>query len=426
MAGLDRPADALDQSVDDRQPQPGSDAANAAIALVQRRSVERDSQIVVGQARAAVPNLDDEVRRGGQLFHAGRQDDRGTGRGDAQGVLEQAVEHLPQPGRIGPGDQRPGRSFHHEPNALRGTAPGPDVGGRVDDAADIDSSEVDTELLRIEPGEIQQISNEAGQAMRLIQHDRPDPRRFVRRNDAICERLGVAVDRRQRRTQVVGHRHQELPLPSLRLRQTRREAVQRVRHLANLGRTLGWDDNVAPARVERVRGRCRALERTGQAPCDDETEQDCDPDRNGQGHDEPAQCGIANRDRVRPALDQHDAAGVRGTGLDEHGLAINGAPGGQRVLGQHVGDLVLAERVACYPAGRHQVTRIVDRRELDLQSSQQIARPDLPGRGIPRSIGERLSGVGQAGQELFRGPIIRLADQPDGDAPGDHGRDESD
>src|SRR6478609_11455248 len=98
MAGLDRPADALDQSVDDRQPQPGSDAANAAIALVQRRSVERDSQIVVGQARAAVPNLDDEVRRGGQLFQAGRQDDRGTGRGHAPGVLEQAVEHLPQPG----------------------------------------------------------------------------------------------------------------------------------------------------------------------------------------------------------------------------------------------------------------------------------------------------------------------------------------
>jgi hypothetical protein len=72
------------------------------------------------------------------------------------------------------------------------------------------------------------------------------------------------------------------------------------------------------------------------------------------------------------------------------------------------------------------VTRIVDRRELDLQSSQQIARPDLPGRGIPRSIGERLRGAGQAGQELFRGPIIRLADQPDGDPPGDHGRDESD
>src|SRR5689334_24899870 len=72
VAGLDSPADALDQSVDDRQPQPGSDAANAAVALVQRRSVERHSQIVVGQGRAAVPDLDDEARRAGPLCRAGR------------------------------------------------------------------------------------------------------------------------------------------------------------------------------------------------------------------------------------------------------------------------------------------------------------------------------------------------------------------
>src|SRR5215468_8132015 len=79
MAGLDRPANALNQPVDDRQPQPGSNAANAAVTLVQRRSVEGDSQVVIGQAGAAVPDLDDDVGRGGQVFQAAGQDDRGTG-----------------------------------------------------------------------------------------------------------------------------------------------------------------------------------------------------------------------------------------------------------------------------------------------------------------------------------------------------------
>jgi len=37
-----------------------------------------------------------------------------------------------------------------------------------------------------------------------------------------------------------------------------------------------------------------------------------------------------------------------------------------------------------------------------------------------------LRSVGEAGQELFRGSVIRLADQPDRDAAGYNGRDESD
>lgn len=61
MAGLDRPADALDEAEDDRQAQPGADAAHAAVPLIQRGSIEGDSQIVVGQTRAAVADLDDDV-----------------------------------------------------------------------------------------------------------------------------------------------------------------------------------------------------------------------------------------------------------------------------------------------------------------------------------------------------------------------------
>ena len=42
-----------------------------------------------------------------------------------------------------------------------------------------------------------------------------------------------------------------------------------------------------------------------------------------------AQCRIADRDGVRPALDQHDSAGICRTGIDEHGLAIHRAACGQ-------------------------------------------------------------------------------------------------
>mgnify|MGYP003693687495 CR=1 FL=1 len=95
MAGLDRPANALDQSVDDRQPQPGSDAANTAVALVQRRSVERDaarsSSVKPGPPSRTSTTMWGDVA-GCSTRPANTIRDR---RRDAQqGVLEQTVQHL--------------------------------------------------------------------------------------------------------------------------------------------------------------------------------------------------------------------------------------------------------------------------------------------------------------------------------------------
>ena len=165
MAGLDRPADALDQAVHDRQPQPGSDAANPAVPLVQRRSVERDRQIVVGQARAAVADLHHDVGRRRPVVPRGRAKTIG----DPDGVTRKAFSSSPSStcrSRAASVQAMSGPAGRSTTNRTPSAAHRRDhtVGRRVDDAADVDYREVDAELLRIQPGEIQQVSDEAGRA----------------------------------------------------------------------------------------------------------------------------------------------------------------------------------------------------------------------------------------------------------------------
>ena len=66
-----------------------------------------------------------------------------------------------------------------------------------------------------QPGQVQQVLDEPVESLGLGTHRRPGARDILLRNDTIGKRLGIALDRGERRAELVRDRQQELALASL-------------------------------------------------------------------------------------------------------------------------------------------------------------------------------------------------------------------
>ena len=200
----------------DCQPQPSTDLANAPVALVQGGSVEGNSEIRLGQAGTAVAYLGYYRRLAGSgVRGTNRQDDRRTSGSDPQRVLEQTVQNLPHPVRIGMGHRREAGYLQHELNAGRFASRLPYLTGRSRHLGQIDGRQIDPKFLGIQPRQIQQIGNQAVQSLRFGQHDRADLSGLSWLHHSICQGLGEASDRGQWRAQIMRYRKQKVALPGL-------------------------------------------------------------------------------------------------------------------------------------------------------------------------------------------------------------------
>ena len=143
--------------------------------------------------------------------------------------------------------------------------------------------EVEPEVLRAEPGQVEQVADQPVQPVRLGEHGpagRPHVLRVPTPSASASAYPFIAVSG-VRSSWRDGQ--QELPLTALAGGQRRAEPVDRLRHLGHLGRSLRLHPYVpAPRCASRLRGRRHVLQRPGQPP--------------GQQH--PGQRGA---DRGRPA-----------------------------------------------------------------------------------------------------------------------------
>ena len=109
-------------------------------------------------------------------------------------------------------------SAHSAPRRRRPTSSTPSAGGlglealghRPGQRRAVDGLGVERELPGLEPGQVEQVLDQALEAAGLAPDDAHGPGDVV--GGAVGDGVGVAPDRRQRGAQLVGHRQQELAL----------------------------------------------------------------------------------------------------------------------------------------------------------------------------------------------------------------------
>ncbi len=292
----------------------------------------------------------------------------------------------------------------------------------MDDPDEIHLGEVDPEVLRVEAGEIEQVADQAFEALRLAQHHAADMRGLVRRHDVVGQRLGVAGDRGERGAQVVGHRQQELALSTLGVAQGVGEEVDGFADLDDLRRALRRQGDVAVAGGQRVRGGGRAAQRAGHPVRDEQTDHRRQPARDEQRPDEPPDGAVVLGHRVDAALYRDEATPNGRPALDEHGGAVDVAGAVDVLTGEDVGDVLWGHGVGDQlGAGDHGAVP-GDVADAHAEALQALAHPRCV-RGL-LAVDRGLRDVGEAGQGLARLVGAGVADQPDrqraGDDRGDH------
>ncbi len=133
----------------------------------------------------------------------------------------------------------------------------------LDELDQFDGYGLDREVGRFQPRECQQVVDQAFQVAGLDQHGLSGPLSAVRTDDTVGQRLRVALERCQGRTQLVGDGEQEVSLPALARRQRLGQAIQGVGEVFGLGRGLGDQAHRAVARREPIGGRRRVPDRPG-------------------------------------------------------------------------------------------------------------------------------------------------------------------
>ena len=129
----------------------------------------------------------------------------------------------------------------------------------------VDVREVDPEVLRAQPGQVEQVADQPVQPLApRPASTAPVRATSSRRDDPVGERLGVAAHGGQRGAQLVRHRQQELPLAPLAGGQGGVQAVEGVGQLGHLVRALRLQPDVARPAGQPVRRRRRVLDRPRQ------------------------------------------------------------------------------------------------------------------------------------------------------------------
>ena len=107
--------------------------------------------------------------------------------------------------------------------------------GLLDERADVDLLGVHGEPVGVELRQVEHVADEPLEPDRLAGDDVERGALELRIvEQPVADRVDVALDRRQRRAQLVRDRHQELPLALLGRREPRRHLVEPLREVADL------------------------------------------------------------------------------------------------------------------------------------------------------------------------------------------------
>ena len=130
------------------------------------------------------------------------------------------------------------------------------------------------EPTRVELREVEHVVDEAREALGLLRDDlERDAARIFILDEALAERGDVASDRGQRRSQLVRHGHEEVPLELLRLAQPARHHGEAVRQQRDLVAAANARNRHAVVAARNLVRRARKLEHgTSQPPRDENTE----------------------------------------------------------------------------------------------------------------------------------------------------------
>ena len=173
VAGLHRPTQAGDEAEHDRQPETGPDLPHPAVPLVEGGRLERHARSASSRPGPPSRTSSSAVTRPSAAFTTAAPARSAAPRGHPQGVLEQPVEHLPHPGCVGPdGDRTAGASkakrtpsAAHRRAHIRGRRLAERHAGRA--------LGVDAQVQRLQPREVQQVTDEALEAAPLSRSTAP-------------------------------------------------------------------------------------------------------------------------------------------------------------------------------------------------------------------------------------------------------------
>ncbi len=265
--------------------------------------------------------------------------DRARLRGVAKGVLDEVSQELGDAVRIGL-DGAGGFDVGGEPNPSGFGARLESLDHLPDVLAHVDRLEMEGELAGLEAGQQHEIFDEPAQPSGLTSQHTGDPVGLGLIEVALFEHLGIAGDGGERRTEIMTHAEQELPLAALEIFELTGHLVERAGHGGHLVITFDRRPGGHVARRQRRRRIGQSVEPPGHPPGEQPRkhgrqrrrhhEGECHASgdlagvdhRRASSHDDGQlhRPVLASRHRNRPSVDEHgqitvDVAGVDGDEL---------------------------------------------------------------------------------------------------------------
>ena len=364
--GPDAPTLCLDQALADRESQPAADVARpvsggGVLAEQLAELVRRDAPALVG-----------DRDRHMQPLALGRDPDGSGFRSVARGVGEQVVEHLHQARPVGHDPGQVGRQV--DADGVPPAAADERAAGLVHQRGDLGGLGRDRQRAGVDAPGVEQVADQAVHAVGLLVDDAEELRHLGRADDArgAEHRGGRALDRGQRRAQLVAHHAQELGPHALELSK-RLQVLHGDHHRGERA-----------VRAVRVVDRGGVDERRDAAPVGNR-------ERNLLG---PHRLGAAQRARERELVER-DLAPVGAPAGDDLEQLLGGLAGAAQALDDASGLAVERDQVAGPGIEHHDA----DRRGLD--QGLQAGAGALLG-AVGARVGDRRRGLrGEQHQDLL-------------------------
>ncbi len=270
------------------------------------------------------------------------------------------------------------RARHSEREVVR-LSVGPkaiDRGGG--DVHEVDGPLIERELPRLEPGEVEKVTDQAFEPARLSEDHLARGRRVARR--AVGDRLCVAADRGERRAQVVRDGQQELLLEALRTFERARHRVDRAGEVGDLVVPLGHRHACAQvARSDPLRGDVRLSQWLCQPLAQSGGDQRAEQDRGRRREQEPAHGGPEVEAR---ALREHQHRRAPPC-VDDRGRCVHE----RSVVAAHDEAGFVSQSSEVEIGGRHASRRCIGRVAAGAEHHQ---RGSLEAQGAPEGAEHRL------------------------------------
>ena len=194
------------------------------------------------------------------------------------------------------------------------------------DLAEVDRDEGDVERASAQPREVEQVSNQALQPLRLPFDHLPGA---LRRDDAVAEPFCVTSDRRQGRLQLVADGEQEGALRVLSAVELFRELVEGRRQLSELRRPFHREQVGALSLGQTAARRRNSRDRAGDGAREEERRHRCQKRSEERGEGEADEEGRPVGGLAVGGAEQHDRVAAAEAGCVSERLAtdLDGAVG---------------------------------------------------------------------------------------------------